>query len=187
MNAHATVAPCRSRSVSCCRSGATRRTRRKALGHRIRTPHRPGRRPCHRSQSRLVRHPLTAGSIPTPGRRPSCKSRTSLANGDRPMMTAGKFRSILARVDRKVRLNHKARLTSRSDAGERPGVSLMLPGSMFSTIGFAWHSAFALQSASQGIAPAGRNGRMLLACGKRIWLQGEPRAKVLGRTPVHQI
>ena len=33
------------------------------------------------------------------------------ARGDRPMMTAGKFRSILAQVDRKVRLDHDARLT----------------------------------------------------------------------------
>lgn len=30
---------------------------------------------------------------------------------DRPMMTAGKFRAILAQVDRKLRLNHDARLT----------------------------------------------------------------------------
>jgi hypothetical protein len=33
------------------------------------------------------------------------------AADDRPTMTAGKFRSILAQVDRKVRLNHDARLT----------------------------------------------------------------------------
>lgn len=33
------------------------------------------------------------------------------ARDDRPMMTAGKFRSILAQVDRKVRLDHDARLT----------------------------------------------------------------------------
>ncbi|UJW84137.1 DUF6428 family protein [Devosia sp. SL43] len=33
------------------------------------------------------------------------------ATDDRPMMTAGKFRSILAQVDRKVRLDHDARLT----------------------------------------------------------------------------
>lgn len=33
------------------------------------------------------------------------------ATDDRPMMTAGKFRKILAQVDRKVRLNHDARLT----------------------------------------------------------------------------
>lgn len=33
------------------------------------------------------------------------------ASGDRPMMTAGKFCSILAQVDGKVRLDHDARLT----------------------------------------------------------------------------
>ncbi|MBN9250539.1 MAG: hypothetical protein BGO03_09825 [Mesorhizobium sp. 61-13] len=33
------------------------------------------------------------------------------ATDDRPMMTAGKFRKILSQVDRKVRLNHDARLT----------------------------------------------------------------------------
>ena len=33
------------------------------------------------------------------------------AAGDKPMMTAGKFRSILAAVDKKVRLDHDARLT----------------------------------------------------------------------------
>lgn len=33
------------------------------------------------------------------------------ATQDRPMMTAGKFRSILAQVDKKVRLDHDARLT----------------------------------------------------------------------------
>ena len=32
-------------------------------------------------------------------------------SNDRPMMTAGKFRSILAQVDRQVPLNHAARLT----------------------------------------------------------------------------
>jgi hypothetical protein len=31
--------------------------------------------------------------------------------GEKPMMTAGKFRSILAAVDKKVRLDHDARLT----------------------------------------------------------------------------
>lgn len=33
------------------------------------------------------------------------------ADGNKPMMTAGKFRSILAAVDKKVRLDHDARLT----------------------------------------------------------------------------
>lgn len=33
------------------------------------------------------------------------------ASENRPMMTAGKFRSILAQVDKKVRLDHDARLT----------------------------------------------------------------------------
>nr|WP_295885797.1 DUF6428 family protein [uncultured Devosia sp.] len=33
------------------------------------------------------------------------------ASDERPMMTAGKFRAILAQVDRKLRLNHGARLT----------------------------------------------------------------------------
>ncbi|MGV3576402.1 MAG: DUF6428 family protein [Devosia sp.] len=33
------------------------------------------------------------------------------ATDDRPLMTVGKFRSILAQVDNKVRLDHDARLT----------------------------------------------------------------------------
>lgn len=45
------------------------------------------------------------------------------AKDDRPMMTAGKFRSILAQVDRKVRLDHNARLTIEIG---RPGEAMQV-------------------------------------------------------------
>ncbi|WP_449395435.1 DUF6428 family protein [Devosia riboflavina] len=45
------------------------------------------------------------------------------AEGDRAMMTAGKFRSILAQVDRKVPLDHDARLTIEIG---RPGEAMQV-------------------------------------------------------------
>lgn len=45
------------------------------------------------------------------------------AKDDRPMMTAGKFRSILAQVDRRVRLDHDARLTIEIG---RPGEAMQV-------------------------------------------------------------
>lgn len=45
------------------------------------------------------------------------------AKDDRPMMTAGKFRSILAQVDKKVRLDHDARLTIEIG---RPGEAMQI-------------------------------------------------------------
>jgi len=62
---------------------------------------------------------VKAGSFVTVdcGRKPEAWQETVLqvedipADGDKPMMTAGKFRSILAAVDKKVRLDHDARLT----------------------------------------------------------------------------
>ena len=45
------------------------------------------------------------------------------ARDERPMMTAGKFRSILAQVERKVRLDHDARLTIEIG---RPGEAMQV-------------------------------------------------------------
>jgi hypothetical protein len=54
---------------------------------------------------------LDCGSSPDAWQETILQVEDIPATENRPMMTAGKFRKILAQVDRKVRLNHDARLT----------------------------------------------------------------------------
>jgi len=74
------------------------------------------------------------------------------ATDDRPMMTAGKFRSILAQVDKKVRLDHDARLTIEIGDPVRRCRYSTLPTCLFAKIARCCRWGFALRSANHVIA-----------------------------------